>query len=379
MVAVSTIILGLAQLATLATASPLLHQKRAPGYCESGGISRLADFLIADAPTATSFCSEFLAIPTITVPATQTIETYTTLTQTIDKFETRTETIATNTLRFTVTTTVATVPTVVATSSITRTDTLTSTVTPARVTTTTTVWYTRRPAKRDGIEKRALPTPTYLLGFSGPAISSACRCLDIPTPSVTATQTVYDPKTVETSVTKTVTNAVFATLTISTTTTISVTSYVPVTTTLTFSTNTLTTVTGTTPTSTVTISSAYRPQCTALLSRPKLYTAIQPKRSYSYPFATTLIPGGGNDEDTFSKCCELCYSSPNCAQFYTYNSGSQGYRCQIISSYTQVNSGITAQCPLGRLTNEGVSGPAAWTPSNQARGIGPCYGYDVPI
>ncbi|KAK6352126.1 hypothetical protein TWF730_008957 [Orbilia blumenaviensis] len=378
MVGVPTILVGLAHLAAVTFASPIALEKRAPEYCNSGGISRLASLL--DSNSATAFCSQYLAIPTITVPATQTLESYTTVTATVDEYEATTQTVSTETLLFTVTTVVATVPTTVATSVQTSTSISTSTVTPDRVTITTTVWYTAGVQKREvGLEKRDIEVPGYIRGFASAVVSSACKCLDIPSPSVTATETVYNPNTINTQVTKTVTNIVHATLTVSSTSTVRQTSYVPVTSISTYVSTTITTITAATPTFTSTISSAFRPQCTAILSRPKLYTAIQPRRSWAYPFATTPIPNGGLNEYTFSQCCEFCYKATDCGQFYTYQASPGDWRCQIIFSYDTVTTGVSAQCPKGRVEGEGVSGQAVWAPGNQARGIGPCYGYNVPI
>ncbi|EGX53113.1 hypothetical protein AOL_s00007g62 [Orbilia oligospora ATCC 24927] len=379
MAGVSTILLGLAQLAAIALASPISLQKRAPEYCSSGGISRLGSLL--DVNSATAFCSEYLAIPTVTIPATETLQTYTTVTSTIDQYEATTQTISTQTLWATISTTVATVPTTVATSVSTSVSISTFTVTPARVTIATTAWYTAGVAKRDEAEvvKRAAETPAFVKGFAPHAISSACSCLDVPSPSVTATETVYNPNTINTQVTKTITNTVHATLTLSSTSTVRLTSYVPITKISTYISTTITTITTATPTFTSTISSAFRPQCTAILSRPKLFTAIQPLRSWSYPFATTGIPNGGLNEPTFGQCCELCYRTPDCGQYYTYQARPGDWRCQIIYSYGAVPQGVSAQCPNGRVVGEGVSGPAAWVAGNQARGIGPCYGYTVPV
>ncbi|KAF3311896.1 hypothetical protein TWF173_007981 [Orbilia oligospora] len=273
------------------------------------------------------------------------------------------------------------IPTTVATSVSTSVSISTFTVTPARVTITTTAWYTAGVAKRDEAEvvKRAAETPAFVKGFAPHAISSACSCLDVPSPSVTATETVYNPNTINTQVTKTITNTVHATLTLSSTSTVRLTSYVPITKISTYISTTITTTTTATPTFTSTISSAFRPQCTAILSRPKLFTAIQPLRSWSYPFATTGIPNGDLNEPTFGQCCELCYRTPDCGQYYTYQARPGDWRCQIIYSYGAVPQGVSAQCPNGRVVGEGVSGPAAWVAGNQARGIGPCYGYTVPV
>ncbi|KAK6339929.1 hypothetical protein TWF718_009318 [Orbilia javanica] len=378
MVGVSTIILGLTQLAAIAIASPISLQKRAPEYCISGGFSRYAALFSVN--SATAFCSEFLAIPTITVSATETLQTYTTVTTTVDQYEATTQTVSTQTLWTTISTTVATAPTTVATSVTTSVRVSTSTVTPATVTTTITAWYTLGVAKRgEPAAKRAAETPNFVYGVAPIAVSSACSCLEIPTPSVTVTETAYNPNTINTQVTKTITNTVHATLTVSSTSTVRLTSYVPITSISTYISNTITTVTAATPTFTSTISSAFRPQCTAILSRPKLYTAIQPRRSWSYPFATTGIPNGGLNEQTFSQCCELCYRTPDCGQYYTFQRTPNDWQCQIIYSYNTVSSGVSAQCPKGRVDGEGVTGPAVWTASNQARGIGPCYGYDIPV
>ncbi|KAK6499120.1 hypothetical protein TWF481_011691 [Arthrobotrys musiformis] len=378
MVGVSTIVWSLAQLAAITFASPISLQKRAPGYCSSGGIANIASRLNDD--SATAFCSQYLAIPTVTIPATEVIQTYTTITSTVDEYQATTQTVSTQTVWSTISTTVATVPSTVATSVTTSISISTFVVTPATVTTTATVWYTPGVAKRDEpIARRAAETPAVLLGVSPPAISSACACLDIPTPSVTATQTTYNPNTINTKVTKTITNTVHATLTVSSTSTIRLTSYVPITSISTFRSTTVTTITTTTPTYTATFSTAFRPQCTAILSRPKLYTAIQPLRSWAYPFATTPIPNGGNNESTFSQCCELCYRTPDCGQYYTYMRTTNDWQCQIIYAYNTVTTGVSAQCPKGRVSGEGVSGPAVWVAGNQARGIGPCYGYTVPI
>ncbi|KAF3935203.1 hypothetical protein ABW19_dt0200385 [Dactylella cylindrospora] len=378
-----SLLLSLAQLACLTTASPLAARedgvyKRAPVYCNSGGFSRLASTLSVN--SATPFCSDWLSITTVTVPATETAQTYLTVTTTVDEYASTTEVVTTETFWSTITTIANTAPTTVAISIEVRTSTLTTTFTPSpSITVTSTAWYTRTAAKRDELNRRSGTIPSYLGGFAPPAISSVCSCLDIPIPSTTVAETTYNPNTINTKVTRTITNTIKATLTISSASTVRATSYVPVTSISTTTVNTITTVTAAAPTYTSVVSSAFRPQCTAILARPKLWTAIQPKRAYSYPFATTPIPNGGLNEDTFSQCCELCYNSPNCGQFYTYNSGSAGWRCQIITTYTQVSTGISAQCPLGRVTGEGVTGPAAWVPGNQARGIGPCYGYDVPI
>ncbi|KAF3203862.1 hypothetical protein TWF106_007579 [Orbilia oligospora] len=170
----STILLGLAQLATITLASSISLQKRAPEYCGSGGISRLASLF--DVNSATAFYSEYLAIPTVTVPATEILQTYTTATSTIDQHEATTQNVSTQTLWATISTTVATVPTTVATPVSTSVSISTFTVTPARAIIMTTAWYTAGAAKRDEAEflQRAAETPAFVKGSALSAISSAC-------------------------------------------------------------------------------------------------------------------------------------------------------------------------------------------------------------
>ncbi|KAF3927895.1 hypothetical protein ABW20_dc0106056 [Dactylellina cionopaga] len=94
------IFLGIAQLASLTLASPLavpdykLLDRRAPAYCGSGGISKLAFTLSAS--SATPFCSSYLSIQTVTIPATETLQTYTTVTATVDEYTATTQTVATH-------------------------------------------------------------------------------------------------------------------------------------------------------------------------------------------------------------------------------------------------------------------------------------------
>ncbi|EPS42166.1 hypothetical protein H072_3953 [Dactylellina haptotyla CBS 200.50] len=378
--------LGLLQLASLATASPLLigrdldsnidanlYKRIAPPYCGSGGFSRFASVLVAN--SASSFCSGYLSIQTVSIPVTDTLQTYKTATATIDEYKSTTVVVATRTSYFTVSTTVNTVPTTVATRVTSSTSTITSRITPPATTETTTVWYTPGVAKRDG---PGTSLPRYVAGFAPPAISSGCSCLDIPTPSTTGTEYVYHTNTVPEQVTRTITNTIESTLTISTTSTIKVTFYVPVTSISTSVIRTTTTVTVPTPTSTSTISSAIRPQCTAILAKQKIFVSVNVQRSYIYPFTTTHI-GTNGGENSYSQCCELCYRSTNCAFYYLYPAQTTDWRCQIISSYSQVNQGITAQCPLGRLTTEGASDPRGAWALDQPRGIGPCFGFTVPV
>ncbi|KAK6513238.1 hypothetical protein TWF506_009398 [Arthrobotrys conoides] len=380
----SLLAFGFVNIAELSFASPAgerldLHKRVAPEFCSSGGLSRLASRLSAN--SATSFCSEYLGIETATISQTETSQTFTIATTTIDVFISTTETVVTETIALTVTTTDATRPTTVATS--TSIINLASTVTtyPFTVTFITSTWYTSSTVKKRGIPiiETTASVPAYLVGFAPPAISSGCSCLDIPTPSISVTETTYVPSTISTVVIRTVTNTINATLTVSTTSTLAVTSYVPATLITAATSLSIQTVSATT-TVTVTRSFAYRPQCTAILSGQKLYNGVQPLRQYTYPFSTTPIQNSLGGEDTFSQCCEQCYAVPDCAQFYAYAATLSTWRCQIIFSTTSVTTRISPLCPKGVVPSEGVSGRTGTFTPGLSRGIGPCYGYaGVPI
>ncbi|KAK6337232.1 hypothetical protein TWF718_010013 [Orbilia javanica] len=356
-----------------------LQKRVAPAFCGSGGVSRLASRLAVN--SAISFCSEYLGIETSTVSQTETSQTYTIATTTIDEFVSTTQTVLTETIVFTSTTTDTTRPTTVTTS--TSISTLVSTITtyPSTVTITESIWYTSSTVKKRGVPAIETTTsvPGYLAGFAPPAISSGCSCLDIPTPVTNITETTYSPSTISTVVIRAITNTINATLTISTTSTLELTSYVPttfITSATSISIRTVTSILTVTSTQSV----AYRPQCTGILEKQKLYNGIQPRRQYTYPFATTPIRNSLGGEDTFSQCCERCYAVPDCAQFYAYAATLFSWRCQIIYSTTPVSTGISQLCPKGVVPGEGVSGRTGIFTPGLSRGIGPCYGYaDVPI
>ncbi|OJD33787.1 gleya adhesin domain protein [Diplodia corticola] len=178
--------------------------------------------------TATSYCSSYLSIPTKTFSTTSTVtptsvHVTTTATITGDPYittETATETTSTD----------LHVP-----STVVETDTTTVTVTSSTVTLSClSSAYTATPsaqnAKRGNVQK-----PTCLPStWASPAISSACSCLSIPTPSITSTiTTTLAPGTVTDTATQTLTPTETSTVTTTETSTNTVIDYTTTTTTTT--------------------------------------------------------------------------------------------------------------------------------------------------
>ncbi|KAK6508034.1 hypothetical protein TWF481_006450 [Arthrobotrys musiformis] len=121
------------------------------------------------------------------------------------------------TLALTVTTTDATRPTTVTTSTSVSTSISTTTTYTSTVTFVTSTWYTSSTVRKRGIPgviETTAPVPAYLAGFAPPAISSGCSCLDIPSPTISVTETTYVPSTISTVVIRTITNTINATLTV---------------------------------------------------------------------------------------------------------------------------------------------------------------------
>ncbi|EPS41492.1 hypothetical protein H072_4636 [Dactylellina haptotyla CBS 200.50] len=335
---------------------------------------------------ATSFCSSYLDIQTITVTASATVQTYTTTTTTIQETVTATVTAATEAISFSETIVTATLPTTVSTNTIIVPSTSIVYSTPVAATTTTTIYYTAGVAKPRAVEleERAIQLPPYVAGFASAAISSGCSCLSIPTPTTTVTTTSTNPNTIQTQTTKTETDTKYVTLTVSTTITAGVITYTPVTAQTTSTNVVISTSTLPQQTTTVTTTVTIRPQCTAILSGKRLYEAIGSNRilaAYN-PTNEARVPGDGTMETTQSACCELCYNYPGCIYYSVVPPTSTGQLaiCRQFYNFQPVPEGVTPMCPQGRPSyGTTLINRRGTYEVNKAYGIGPCLGLEPPV
>ncbi|KAF3937489.1 hypothetical protein ABW19_dt0200244 [Dactylella cylindrospora] len=328
---------------------------------------------------ATPFCSSFLQIPTQTAFSTEVIPTTTTQTENTVVYTTVTIVAATNTASFEETETIATLPTVVETSVVPSVSVIVSTVTPPPVSVTTTV-YTTVAAKRDvevhEVEERGIKIPSFVAAFASSAISQACSCLSIPTPSVTRTITEYASNTAVTILTASSTDTALSTTETSVTSTIFTTLYVP-TTTFTTSVSVSTSITTiATPTVTVTVNKPLPSACTNILSGNKLYTQGAPGRNIEFDTSENRRYFPERTEFTLGQCCAFIYESvPNASVFFFSDRGASAgaarYYCFAYLNNTPLSTGISAQCPLGVIGDNvsSVSGKGT-----TGFGLGPCYG-----
>ncbi|RVD88089.1 uncharacterized protein DFL_002287 [Arthrobotrys flagrans] len=355
-----------------------LLEERGLSFCEP--IQKIVSLLKVQ--QATAFCSSYLNIQTISIPATQVVQTYVTTTATVEETVTATVTAATDVLTFAETEVIATLPTTVATNTFVVDSTTTVFSTPAAKTVTTTTYTTAVAAKRDvDLEKRNLKLPPYIAGFAPTVISKACSCLELPTPTVTVTATSVNPNTIQTQITKTETNTKYVTLTVSTTDTAKITTYTPVTSTLT-STNVVTT-TSVLPEETLTRTEtlAFRPQCTGLLAKSKLVEYIvSPGRRAGYtPTGEPELPGDGASEYTHSLCCEMAYEMKDCLFAAVLSKNGGPWICRRYWAADAAPSGVSEQCPNGRAGGDYIGPRVGTYEIYRSNIVGPCLGYDMPV
>ncbi|KAK6506916.1 hypothetical protein TWF481_005374 [Arthrobotrys musiformis] len=353
-------------------------EERGLSFCEP--IQKVVSLLKVQ--QATAFCSSYLNIQTVSVPATQVVQTYLTTTATIDETVTQTVTAATDVLTFAETQVIATLPTTVATSTLVVASTTTVFSTPPAKTVTTTTYTTAFAAKRDmEIEARNIQIPPFIAGFAPPAISKACSCLELPTPTITVTSTSVNPNTIQTQTTKTETNTKYVTVTVSTTNTAKITTYTPVTSTFT-STNVVTT-TSVLPEETVTRtkSTPFRPECTSLLAKSKLvqYIVTPGRRAAYSPLNEPKVPGDASSEYTQSLCCEMAYTVTDCLSAAVLPDNAGGWICRRYYAYDAAPSGVSELCPKGRPAGDSIGPRVGAYELYKSNIVGPCLGYTMPL
>ncbi|KAF3193517.1 hypothetical protein TWF225_010256 [Orbilia oligospora] len=353
--------------------SPL--EERGLSFCEP--IKKIVDLLKVQ--QATAFCSSYLKIGTVSIPATQVVQTYTTTTATVEETITAIVTAATDVLTFAETEVIATLPTIVATDTLVVDSTTTVFSTPPAKTVTTTTYTTAAAAKRDvEAEKRNIKVPPFIGGFAPSVISKACSCLELPTPTVTVTATSVNSNTVQTQTTKTKTNTKYITVTVSTTETAKVTTYSPTTATVT-STNVVTE-TSVLPEQTITSTKtlAFRPQCTSLLAKSRLvqYVVTPGRRAAYSPINEPRLPGDGASEYTHSLCCEMAYEIKDVLFSAVLNERDGLWTCRRYYSYDTAPSGASEQCPKGRPSGEYTGPRVGAYELYKSNIVGPCLGFD---
>ncbi|KAK6521597.1 hypothetical protein TWF506_001810 [Arthrobotrys conoides] len=358
--------------------SPLDLEERGLSFCEP--IKIIVEILKVQ--KATAFCSSYLKIQTVSIPATRVVQTYTTTTATVEETITAVVTAATDVLTFAETEVIATLPTIVATDTFIVDSTTTVFSTPAAKTVTTTTYTTAAAAKRDvEAEKRNTKIPPFVAAFAPSVVSKACSCLGLPTPTVTITATSVKPNTIQTQTTKTETNTKYVTITVSTTETAKVTTYSPTTSTVT-STNVVTqTSVLPEPTVTSTKTLAFRPQCTSLLAKSRLvqYVVTPGRRAAYSPVNEPRLPGDGASEYTHSLCCELAYEIKDVLFSAVLSEREGQWTCRRYYAYDSAPSGVSEQCPKGRPSGE-YPGPRVGTYElYKSNIVGPCLGYDGAI
>ncbi|EGX43153.1 hypothetical protein AOL_s00215g762 [Orbilia oligospora ATCC 24927] len=328
---------------------------------------------------ATPFCSTFLGIKTQTVPTTKVSTVLTTTTLTESAYATITETAKTEVLTFTNTVTDATVPTTVATEIIPSTTVLTVTVTPNPSIIYTTTYTTPAGVARRSIavEERGVNfvLPPFVTQYASSAISKACNCLSLTTPTTTSTVQVVQTSTVISTVTKTHTNTIPVTLTLSTTEIAKATAFDPKTITSTSTTTSYFTTTLPRVTTTQTVSLPFKtPYCVNILKEKKLvyYGNLVVARTYA-GLGNPSVPRG---EEGLSMCCQICYNTPDCS-LWNYFDSANGAFCELVGGYTALETGVSTTCPKGISPASTVSGTGTDRVNTDAgyysSGIGPCY------
>ncbi|KAK6506771.1 hypothetical protein TWF481_005231 [Arthrobotrys musiformis] len=333
---------------------------------------------------ATPFCSTFLGIKTQTVSATKVSTLLTTTTVTENVYATTTQTVKTEVLTFTDTVTDATVPTTVATNVITSTTWLTTIVTPEPSTVYTTTYTTPAgvTARSVAIEERGVKCeiPSYITKYASSAISKACGCLSLTTPTTTSTVQVVETSTVTSTVTETHVNTIPVTYTTSTTEVAKATAFDPQ--------------TATTTTIITSYSSSYLPQVTTTqtvaipFKTPYCVNILQEKKLWYYKNLVTTrtfyglgmrsVPVKG--DEGLSLCCQMCYDTPNC-NLWNYFDRTSGALCELVGGYTTYETGVSATCPRGIPTDSTTTGTGTNQVSTDSgyysSGIGPCYKGDL--
>ncbi|KAF3941836.1 hypothetical protein ABW19_dt0210263 [Dactylella cylindrospora] len=332
---------------------------------------------------ATPFCSTFLGISTVTIGTTAVSTSYATAVVTEQAYATSVA-YETDVVSVTSTEYVTTVPRIVSwVTVVDSTVTTTSTVTPDPSIVYTTTWTTPAAvkARSAAVKERgvSISLPPFVKKFASSAISSACGCLSLPTPSITSTEQLVQTSTVTSTVKETITALVTSVETVTRTQVDQATytddRYA--------STHVVSTVTETTtlPRATVTqvISKPYKtPYCVNILSEKKLYY-------YAYSTYIRQLGGAGTypvarGEEGLSQCCQKCYDTPDCNNwnFFDFSAGAQ---CEIAVSVSGVSTGISAACPKGIVPGGAITGPGTDRVSNDSGfyslGVGPCYKGDL--
>ncbi|KAI9805257.1 MAG: hypothetical protein M1833_005710 [Piccolia ochrophora] len=261
---------------------------------------------------ATPFCSSFISITPVTktqtstagLSATTTITTTQVTAPSVVETRTITETVLstidkTESLVTTVVTTQATATstqtdvTTVLTATSTTTQATTTTVAASTTTTVpadpaTTTVYTNAPVRRDVVDlrARAVSVPTFVSKFASSAISNACSCLSLSTPTTTKGVTVTSGVTGTITSTVVVSSPVSATQTVTTTVTNLVTrNTVDVRT----ETSVVNTIVATTVTSTVETALLRTVATTATVSDVRTVTATGPQSTVTLPYPTQVV------------------------------------------------------------------------------------------
>ncbi|KAK6362077.1 hypothetical protein TWF730_005775 [Orbilia blumenaviensis] len=361
---------------------PLDLEERGLPVC--GSIQNFVDVLKIN--KATAFCSSFLDIKTVSVPATQVIDTYVTATATVTETVTKTTTDATEIISFTESATVTAATTKTIFTHDIELTTVYITQAPYTVRRDATTYTTPLPAKRSvDAEKESVKLPPFVAGFASRAISKACFCLELPTPTVTVTSTSVRSNTIQTQITKTETDIKHETLTIRTTDTKALTHWSPtVTTTVTSTTSTVPIVAylpRSTITTTVTTTLAFRPQCTGILEKPKLHKQIflEGNRGIAW-FAEGDLQVPDTSEYSHGICCESGYSSANVAYVSITRTGDQSWTCRRYFPISRLfGAPTTEQCPFGRGSRDQALGRHGTYADGISYIVGPCLGVDAPV
>ncbi|EPS36418.1 hypothetical protein H072_10054 [Dactylellina haptotyla CBS 200.50] len=327
----------------------------------------------------TPFCRSYLNIPTKTAYTTKILSKTVTNTKNTVVYTTVTVVAQTNTQEFFETDTVTTLYRVVETSTISSTTVEVSTETPEPVVVTTTIYRTggaKRDVQEREVEKRAVSTPACLKGYAPSSISQACKCLSIPTPTVTRTITRYTTKTVSKTLTGVSTNTALSTAETSITITVLETRYVATTTVTTSVTTSTSTTTLEAATSTATVYRPLPPYCVDIISGNKLHSSAAPGRNVGAGLADNRRYFAERNDYTWSQCCG--YAADNILDFSILflsdrgaAAGDMRYVCTPWINSDAVGSGVTAQCPLGVLAD----GVAKVSPGGATGfALAPCFG-----
>ncbi|KAI9835499.1 MAG: hypothetical protein M1837_003773 [Sclerophora amabilis] len=301
---------------SLATANPLPEPLVPPAKVCSG-VNTIVSVLKLN--KATPFCSSFISITPVTktqtstagLSATTTVITTQVTAPRIVNTVTVTDTVPTTvektaTSFTTIITTSATATSVQTDVTTLRTGTstttqITTTTVASSVTTTvaaspaTTTVYTRGPLRRDdgNLQGRAVSIPPYVSKFASSALSNACSCLSLTTPTTTKAVTVTNGETVTVTATSLVSSPVSATETVTATVTSPVTSNIV---TIITETSVVNTIAATTVVSTVETELVTTVATIATVSDVKTATVTGPQSTVTLPYPSQVVKNPSFEE-----------------------------------------------------------------------------------